>query len=112
MIELGNYAGLARLMMPGYPTYSGHTLERYSKRQLAESGGFRDIGLWREPKGNENQIDIVALRMEKNEALAVEVKRKRENFRMTRLEEKVKHLKEKAMPAYSFELKCLSLEDM
>jgi hypothetical protein len=72
---------------------------------------FSDIGSWWESKGNENQIDIVGLRMEKNRALAVEVKRKQENFRMSRFEGKVKHLKEKAMTKYEFELKCLSLED-
>jgi hypothetical protein len=54
----------------------------------------------------------VALGLEKNKALAVEVKRKQENCRITKLEEKVKHLKEKAMPKYDFEFKCLTLEDM
>lgn len=112
LIELGNYTDLAKLMKAGYQTYSGLMLERYFKRQLAESGGFRDIGSWWEAKGNENQIDIVALRLEKNQALAVEVKRKQENFRISKLEDKVRHLKEKAMPQYQFELKCLSLEDM
>jgi Holliday junction resolvase len=87
-------------------------LERYFKKQLAENGGFREIGSWWEAKGNENQIDIVALRMEKNKALIVEVKRRQENFRMSRLEEKARHLKEKAMPRYRLELKCLTLDDM
>jgi len=112
MIELGNYAGLAKLMKADYQAYSGLMLERYFQRQLAETGGFRDIGSWWEAKGNDNQIDIVALRVEKNRALAVEVKRKQENFRISKLEERVKHLKEKVMPQYQFELKCLSLDDM
>jgi AAA+ ATPase superfamily predicted ATPase len=112
LIELGNYADLAQLMKSEYPTYSGLMLERYFKKQLAENGGFREIGSWWEAKGNENQIDIVALRMEKNKALVVEVKRKQENFRMSRLEEKAQHLKEKAMPRYQLELKCLTLDDM
>jgi AAA+ ATPase superfamily predicted ATPase len=112
MIELGNFADLAKLMKADYPAYSGLILERYFKRQLAESGSFKDIGSWWEAKGNENQIDIVALRLEKNQALAVEVKRRQESFRISKLEEKVKHLKAKAMPKYQFELKCLTLDDM
>ena len=112
MIELGNYSALAKLIKNDYTTYSGLTLERYFKKQLAETGEFREIGSWWEAKGNEYQIDIVALSLEKNKGLAVEVKRKREYFRITKLEERVKHLKEKAMPKYNFELQCLTLEDM
>jgi AAA+ ATPase superfamily predicted ATPase len=112
MIELGNFTALAKLIKDDYTNYSGPALERYFKKQLAETGEFKDIGSWWEAKGNENQIDIVALRLEKNKALAVEVKRKRENFRITKLEDRVKQLKAKAMPKYDFELKCLTLEDM
>ena len=112
MIELGNYTGLAKLMLDDYPAYSGLMLERFFKRKLAESGEFKEIGSWWESKRNDNQIDIVALRIEKNHALAVEVKRNQESYRVSKLEEKVKHLKEKAMPGYEFELRCLSLKDM
>ena len=112
MIELGNFTDFAKLMKSNYTSFSGQMLERYFKQQLAESGGFREIGSWWEAKGYENQIDIVALRLEKYQALAIEIKRKPENFRISQLEEKVKHLKEKAMPKYEFELKCMTLEDM
>lgn len=112
MIELGNYAALAKLVKASYPDYSGLILERYFKKLLAETGDYREIGSWWEVKGNENQIDVVALLVEKDRALAVEVKRRRENFRITKLEEKARHLKAKALPKYEFELKCLTLEDM
>jgi len=112
MVELGNFPELAKRMKEDYLSYSGLMLERYFKKQLGESGGFKEIGSWWEPKGNENQIDIVALKVEKNQALAVEVKRKQESFRISHLEKKVSHLKAKAMPNYEFELKCLSMEDM
>jgi AAA+ ATPase superfamily predicted ATPase len=112
MIELGNMDALRDIIAGSYTMYSGLMLERYFKKQLAETGRFADIGSWWEPKGNENQVDIVGLKLEKNQALAVEVKRKQENFRISKLQEKVKHLKTKAMPKYEFELKCLTLEDM
>ena len=112
MIELGNYPALAQLIKDNYASYSGLTLERYFKKMLAETGEFKEISSWWEAKGNKDQIDIVALRLEKNKALAVEVKRKQENFRITKLEEKVKHLKEKALSKYDFELKCLTLEEL
>jgi AAA+ ATPase superfamily predicted ATPase len=112
LIELGNYAALSKLIKADYPNYSGLILERYFKKLLAETGDYKEIGSWWEAKGNENQIDIVALLLEKNQALAVEVKRRQESFRITKLEEKVKHLKAKAMSQYRFELRCLTLEDM
>jgi hypothetical protein len=46
--------------------------------------------------------------LEENQALVAEVKRKQESFGMSKLKEKVKHQKEKAMPKYDFEPKCLS----
>jgi AAA+ ATPase superfamily predicted ATPase len=112
LIEVGNIEWLGKIIKDSYDTYSGLMLERYFKRQLAESKEFKDIGSWWEAKGNENQIDIVALRLEKNRALVAEVKRKRENFRIGKLEEKARHLREKALPGYRFELKCLALDDM
>jgi len=112
LIELGNHDGLARLMLSDYPVYSGLMLKRFFKRKLAESNEFKEIGSWWESKRNDNQIDIVALRTEKNHALAAEVKRNKESYRSSKLEEKVKHLKKKAMPKYDFEIMCLSLEDM
>jgi AAA+ ATPase superfamily predicted ATPase len=112
LIEIGDLESLHKIIADSYTNYSGLMLERYFKKYLAEQRGFMDIGSWWEAKGNENEIDIVAIHLEKNKALAAEVKRKQENFRMSKLEEKVKHLKEKSMPKYEFDLKCLSLEDM
>jgi AAA+ ATPase superfamily predicted ATPase len=112
LIEIGNIQALHKKIASSYTVYSGPMLEKYFKSLLAETKEFRDIGSWWESKGNENQIDIVALQLEKNQALVAEVKRRQENFRISKLEEKVGHLRAKAMPAYEFELKCLSLEDM
>ncbi len=87
-------------------------LEEYFRQQFIESQQYRDIGSWWETKGEANEIDIVALRLEKNRALAVEVKRQRKNFKPELLEEKVTHLKSKVLPKYQIETQCLTLEDM
>ena len=87
-------------------------LERYFKQQLAESFEYRAIGSWWEPKGNQYEIDIVALRLEKNQAVVAEVKRQRKNFKPELLAAKVAHLKQKLLPHYEIETCCLSLEDM
>jgi AAA+ ATPase superfamily predicted ATPase len=112
LIEIKNFTGLQAIIKSGYPTYSGIMLERYFKQQFAESFQYYDIGSWWEPKGNQNEIDIVALKLEKNQAVAVEVKRQKKNFKPELLAAKAEHLKHKLLHGYQIEMRCLSLEDM
>ena len=114
MIELRNYEALAAIIRADYPTYSGHALERYFRQRFIESHEYRDMGAyWEMKKGREQcEIDIVALRLEKNKAVAVEVKRQRKEFKPALFAEKVQHLKDKVLPKYDIEQRCLTLEDM
>ncbi|MDR1740081.1 MAG: ATP-binding protein [Bacteroidales bacterium] len=112
MIEIKNFAGLQKIIKADYTIYSGKILERYFRQKLAESNMYREIGSWWEVKGHLNEIDIVTLSLEKNKALAIEVKRKKDRYRSTALEEKVERLKQKALYNYNIETRCLSLEDM
>ncbi len=112
LIEIKNYVGLQTIIKSDYPTYSGNMLERYFKQQFAESFRYRAIGSWWELKGNQNEIDIVALKMEKNQAVVAEVKRQKKNFKPELLALKVEHLKNKVLPKYRIDMVCLSLEDM
>jgi len=112
LTEIKNFSGLEAIIKSDYPTYSGIMLERYFKQQLAESLQYRAIGSWWEPKGHQNEIDIVALKMEKNQAVAAEVKRQKKNFKPDLLAMKVEHLKQKLLPRYQIEKRYLSLEDM
>ena len=112
LIEIGNTEELCKIIKKSYTTYSGFMLECYFRELLAETKNYKEISSWWDTKGEQNEIDIVALKLAKNKALAAEVKRKQENFRIAKLEEKVEQLKKKAMPKYQFELKCLTLEDM
>ena len=64
LIELGNYEGLSRLINEDYPTYPGKTLELYFKQKMQESFEYRAIGSWLEPKGSQNEGDIVAISLD------------------------------------------------
>jgi AAA+ ATPase superfamily predicted ATPase len=112
LIEIKNFKGLYSIITEDYPTYSGKVLEKYFKQKFAESQRYRAIGSWWQAKGNSNEIDIVALKMEKDEAVAAEVKRQKKNFKPDLFATKVEHLKHKALPGYSIQQLCLSLEDM
>ncbi len=112
LIEIKNFVGLQAIIKADYPTYSGIMLERYFKQQFAESFQYREIGSWWEPKGHQNEIDIVAIKLERNKAVVVEVKRQKKNFKPTILATKAKHLKDKLLPKYQIDELCLSLEDM
>ena len=112
MIEIKNFVGLQNIIKSDYTTFSGKILERYFRTKLAESGLYREIGSWWEIKGNLNEIDIVALSLEKNKALAIEVKRQKDRYRPTIFAEKVERLKQIVLPNYEIETYCLSMEDM
>lgn len=112
LIEIKNFIGLQSIIKADYPTYSGKLLEAYFKQQFAESHQYRAIGSWWEPKGSQNEIDIVALKLEKNRAVAAEVKRQKKNFKPELMASKVEHLKKKLLPRHRIETVCLSLEDM
>ena len=112
LIEIKNFVGLQAIIKADYQTYSGIMLERYFKQKFAESFQYRDIGSWWELKGNQNEIDIVALKLEKNQAVVAEVKRQKKNFKTELFASKVEHLKNKVLHKYQVEIVCLSLEDM
>lgn len=112
LIEIKNFVGLQKIVTDDYTTYTGRMLERYFKQQFAESLEYRDIGSWWELKGNLNEIDIVALKLEKNQAVVAEVKRQKKNFKPELFASKVEHLKNKVLPKYNIESRCLGLEDM
>lgn len=112
LIELGNYEGLSKLISNDYPTYSGKTLEFYFKQKLQESFDYRTIGSWWEPKGEQNEIDIVAITLDNKKALVAEVKRQRKNFKPQLLESKIEAARNKVLSKYEIDSICLDIEDM
>jgi len=112
MIEIKNFIGLQHIIKADYTIFSGKLLEYYFRTKLAESGLYREIGSWWELKGNLNEIDIVALSLEKNKALAVEVKRQKDRFRPTIFAGKVERLRQIVLPNYEIDTCCLAIDDM
>ena len=114
LIEMNQFEVLEKLIAADYTTYSGKVLEKYFKQQFIESHEFREIGsYWEAKKGREQcEIDIVALRLEKERAVAVEVKRQHKEFKPEVFAEKVQHLKDKVLPKCEIVQICLTLEDM
>lgn len=114
LVEMNQFEVLEQVIAADYTTYSGKALEEYFKQQFIESHQYRDMGsYWEAKKGKEQcEIDIVALKLEKNKAVAVEVKRQRKEFKPEAFAEKVQHLKNKVLPKYEIEQICLTLEDM
>ena len=114
LIEMNQFEVLEKMIASDYTTYSGKVLEKYFKQQFVESHEYREIGsYWEAKKGKEQcEIDLIALRLTKERAVAVEVKRQRKEFKPEAFAEKVQHLKDKVLPKYEIEQICLTLEDM
>ena len=112
LVEMGNYKGLAKIIKDDYNTYSGLQLEQYFKQKFAESFDYREISSYWEAKGNQNEIDIVAIKLNKKDAVVVEVKRNMINFKPEHFAIKVEHIKTKHLSKYKILSMCLSLEDM
>jgi len=112
MIEIKNFVGLQNIIKADYTTFSGKILERYFRTKLAESGLYREIGSWWETKGSPYEIDIVALTLEKNKALSIEVKRQKERYRPMIFAQKIERLKQTVLPNYEIEACCWAIDDM
>jgi uncharacterized protein len=112
LIELGNYEGLSKLIRDDYPTYSGKTLEYYFKQKLQETFEYGAIGSWWEPKGDQHEIDVVAISLDNKKALVAEVKRQRKNFKSQLFESKVDRLKNKVLSMYDIDAVCLDITNM
>ena len=93
-----------------YSTYSGKMLERYFIEKLAAFKNYSAIGTYWE-KGNQSEIDVVALNDLEKTVLFAEVKRKKENISLPVLQEKAKNLLAQ-LKGYDAEFKGLSIEDM
>ncbi len=109
-IELENYAYVKNIVKRDYETYSGLFLERYFQEKLRLSYNYSTIGNYWE-RGNQNEIDIVALNEEEKRMLIAEVKRNPKKIDLHRLEQKALKLIAKYRQ-YSVEYRGFSLGDI
>lgn len=109
-IEIGNLSYVKSIVKRDYKTYSGKILEKYFREKLAETGQFSLIGSYWE-KGNQNEIDIIAIDEEKKYALFADVKRDASKINLAELKEKSFNIK-KNLPNYKIDYKGYSLKDL
>ena len=110
-VEIGNFGYLRSIVERDYPTYSGKILERYFTEKLVNIQRYSAIGTWWE-KGNQNELDIVAVDELNRTVLFAEVKRKKENISVPVLQEKAKNLLHAQLKEYAAEYLGFSMEDM
>ena len=109
-IEIENYQYVQNIVKRDYTSYSGKFLERYFIEKLKLSLNYSDIGSYWE-RGNQNEIDIIAINEAENRMLIAEVKRNPEKISIGKLQKKAEKLIAK-YPRYSVEYEGYSLEDM
>jgi len=109
-IEIQNYEYVKEIVYRDYTTYSGRFLEKYFIEKLKISNKFSEIGTYWE-RGNENEIDIVALNDEAKTMLIAEVKRRDQKIDIKKLQEKAVKLTSKYRN-YEVEYVGYSLDDM
>jgi len=109
-VELENYSYIKQIVKQEYSTYSGRFLEKYFIQKLKSSHQFSQIGTYWE-KGNQNEIDIVAVNEREKTILIVEVKRNPKKISLDKLKEKSIKLVEKFLN-YHIEFKGFSLKEL
>jgi len=109
-IEIENYTYIKSIVKRDFATYSGRFLEKYFIEKLKATGKYSAIGTYWE-KGNQNEIDIVAVNDDEKKMLIAEVKRNPEKINLKLLEKKTEKLLQKHK-GYEVTFKGYSLEDM
>jgi AAA+ ATPase superfamily predicted ATPase len=109
-IEIENYQYVKDIVNRDYITYSGRFLEKYFIEKLKLSSQYSDIGTYWE-RGNENEIDIVAVNDDTKTMLIVEVKRQAKKIDINKLQEKASKLVSKHKK-YNVDYLGYSLTDM
>jgi AAA+ ATPase superfamily predicted ATPase len=109
-IEIENYEYVKSIVKRDFSTYSGRFLEKYFIEKLKESCEYSNIGTYWE-KGNQNEIDIVAINDDEKRMRIVEVKLNPQKINITEVQAKAQKLLQK-QKGYEVEFLGYSIEDM
>jgi AAA+ ATPase superfamily predicted ATPase len=109
-IELENFNCLITTVSNQLPAYSGIVLERLIQQELKEKHMYSVIGNYWE-RGNQNEIDIVAINEQQWQVLIGEVKINKKKGSLVKLQEKASKLLAN-YPKYEVEYRLFSLEDI
>lgn len=109
-IEIENYEFVKEIVRRDFAMYSGRFLERYFVEKLKAQNGYSNIGSYWE-KGNQNEIDIVAINDATKTVLIGEVKLNSKKIDMEILKQKAAKLI-RNFGGYSVEYRGFGLEDI
>jgi len=110
LIEAGSFEKLKEIILRDFDMFSGKFLEKLFVDQFKEKQSFTHIGSYWE-RGNQNEIDIVAIDELEKKVMICEVKLAKKRLDQSVLEAKAKKLLAD-YPNYAIEWKLLSLEDV
>ncbi len=110
LIEAGSFEKLKEIILRDFDMFSGKFLEKLFVDQFKEKQLFTHIGSYWE-RGNQNEIDIVAIDELEKTLMICEVKLAKKRLDQSVLEAKAKKLLAD-YPNYAIEWKLLSLEDV
>lgn len=109
-IEIENYEYVKKIVQRDYKTYSGKFLEKFFIEKLKLTNDYSNIGTYWE-KGNQNEIDIVAVNEDEKYMLIAEVKRNPKKISIEKLKLKSQKLINK-FSKYEVKFQGFSLEDI
>ena len=109
-IEIENFEYVKEIVKRDFSMYKGRFLEKFFIERLKESKEYSQIGRYWE-RGNQNEIDIVAINDMKSHILIAEVKVNPKKINLELLKNKAKKIVSK-FPSYKVEYKGFSLEDI
>ena len=108
-VETGNYSYIKEVIDRDYATWSGLMLERFFHQLMAESGNYNVIGSYWE-KGNQNEIDLVAVNELNKKIVIAEIKMNKARINLEVLQKKAAKLLE-SYEGYEVTWRALGLED-
>jgi len=109
-IEIENFDFVKEIVKRDFNTYAGKFLEKYFKEKLILSKKYSLIGSYWE-RGNQNEIDIVAINELEKTALIAEVKINKNKVNLNLLKQKAQKLEQK-LNGYKIEYVGFSLHDL
>jgi len=108
--ETENFSYIKEIINRDYSSYSGRMLERFYHQLFAETGNYNVIGSYWE-KGNQNEIDLVAINDLKKEITLADIKLDRKKINLNVLKERAQGLLN-TYSGYKVKWLGLSLEDV
>ncbi len=92
-VETGNFSYIREIINRDYSTYTGRILESFYQQVFAESGRYNRIGTYWE-RGNQNEIDLVAVNDLKKEVVFADIKLDSSRINLKALKDKATKLSE------------------